>query len=166
MPRNVTWAETWVWLGAHWRRGTCHVPHWGCRDQPGRQDAVAAANILAGPLGKGALSTKRLAKIQHRREFPAKFTHALQAVMRKQIAGDPNQSGPRRLPWPLRLLESTALPRRMRTRFVSVGIRPEHVETPDMWNSAQLGRVTTYPKVFHNDTLAGTRERTSRPDGD
>lgn len=32
----------------------------------------------------------------------------------------------------LRLLERTTVPRRMRTRFIGVGIRPEHVKTPDM----------------------------------
>jgi NADH dehydrogenase len=34
--------------------------------------------------------------------------------------------------WPVRLLERTTLPCRLRTRFVGVGIRPEHVKTPDI----------------------------------
>jgi 2-polyprenyl-6-methoxyphenol hydroxylase-like FAD-dependent oxidoreductase len=89
------------------------------------QDAVAAANILARPLREGALRTSHLAKIQRRREFPARFTQRVQAAILRQVAAN------RRPPWPLRLLEATTLPRRMRTRFVSLGIRPEHVKTPD-----------------------------------
>jgi 2-polyprenyl-6-methoxyphenol hydroxylase-like FAD-dependent oxidoreductase len=53
------------------------------------QDAVAAANILAGPLRDGTLCTNDLAKVQRRREFPAKFTQKVQAIMRRQIAGRP-----------------------------------------------------------------------------
>ena len=40
---------------------------------------------------------------------------------------------PTRAPWPLRLLERTTLPCRMRTRFIAVGIGPEHVKTPDVY---------------------------------
>jgi 2-polyprenyl-6-methoxyphenol hydroxylase-like FAD-dependent oxidoreductase len=104
------------------------------------QDAVAAANILAEPLRKGAVSTRHLARIQRRREFPARFTQRVQSVIRRQISGDPNHSGYRQLPWPVRLLESTTLPRRMRTRFVSVGIRPEHVRTPDVFKVSSFER--------------------------
>jgi 2-polyprenyl-6-methoxyphenol hydroxylase-like FAD-dependent oxidoreductase len=38
------------------------------------QDAVAAANMLAGSLREGALSADDLAKIQRRRAFPARHT--------------------------------------------------------------------------------------------
>jgi len=97
------------------------------------QDAVAAANMIAGPLANGTLCTNHLAKIQRRREFPTKLTQKVQAMMRRQIAGGADDSGARIVPWPMRLLESTSLPRRMRTRFMSLGIRPEHVKTPDVW---------------------------------
>src|ERR1700757_2216927 len=33
-------------------------------------------------------------------------------------------------PLAVRLMESTSLPVRMRTRFTSLGVRPEHVKTP------------------------------------
>ena len=98
------------------------------------QDAVAAANILARPLQEGALRTSHLAKIQRRREIPARFTQRVQAVILRQVVAN------RRLPWPLRLLEATTLPRRMRTRFVSVGIRPEQVETPDAFKVSSSGQ--------------------------
>ena len=96
------------------------------------QDAVAAANVLAGPLREGTVDIGHLARIQRRRELPTRLTQGLQELMRRQIAGDPG-GPPRRLPWPVRLLERTTLPRRMRTRFIGVGIRPEHVKTPDLY---------------------------------
>ena len=99
------------------------------------QDAVAAANILAGSLREGALHTSHLAKIQRRREFPARITQRVQAVIRRQIGSD------RRLPWLVRLLEATKLPRRLRTRFISVGIRPEHVKTPDVFGIRSIDQV-------------------------
>jgi 2-polyprenyl-6-methoxyphenol hydroxylase-like FAD-dependent oxidoreductase len=97
------------------------------------QDAVAAANILAGPLGEGTLHTGHLAKIQRRRGFPARATQCVQALIRNQIGAS------QRLPWPVRLLEVTTLPRRMRTRFISVGIRPEHVKTSDVFKVGSFG---------------------------
>ena len=103
------------------------------------QDAVAAANILARPLREGALRTSHLAKIQRRREFPARFTQRVQAVILRQVIAN------RRVSWPLRWLEATTLPRRMRTRFVSVGIRPEHVETPDAFKLNSSGFSTLGP---------------------
>ena len=97
------------------------------------QDAVAAANILAGPLREGTVSIRDLAKIQRRRDFPTRVTQRLQEVLRKQVGRDVGKSGTARPPWPLRLLERTTLPCRMRTRFVGVGIRPEHVKTTDIY---------------------------------
>jgi 2-polyprenyl-6-methoxyphenol hydroxylase-like FAD-dependent oxidoreductase len=89
------------------------------------QDAVAASNILAGPLREGAVSTADLAKIQHRRQFPTRLTQRLQALIRQQVGGSLDPSGPRRPPWIVRLLEHTTILRRMRTRFLGIGVRPK-----------------------------------------
>jgi 2-polyprenyl-6-methoxyphenol hydroxylase-like FAD-dependent oxidoreductase len=100
------------------------------------QDAVAAANILAGPLREGAVSVGDLAKIQRRRAFPTRLTQRVQELIRKQITGRGLFNPvPTRLPWPVRLLERTKLPRRVRARLIGVGIRPEHVKTPDVSNA-------------------------------
>ncbi len=100
------------------------------------QDAVAAANILAGPLREGAVSADDLAKIQRRRAFPTRLTQRVQALIQKRIAGRGlGNPGPTRLPWILRLLERTTLPCRVRNRVIAVGIRPEHVKTPDVSNA-------------------------------
>jgi 2-polyprenyl-6-methoxyphenol hydroxylase-like FAD-dependent oxidoreductase len=96
------------------------------------QDAVAAANILTTPLREGKTGTSDLAKVQRRREFPTRLTQRVQALIRKQLGGPLDESGPRQPPWPMRLLERTTLPSRMRSRFMGVGIRPEHVKTPDL----------------------------------
>jgi 2-polyprenyl-6-methoxyphenol hydroxylase-like FAD-dependent oxidoreductase len=100
------------------------------------QDAVAAANILAEPLRKGTVSAVHLAKIQRRRAFPTRVTQRLQEVIRKQNSRDIGTSGTARPPLPVRLLERTTLLCRLRTRFVGVGMRQEHVKTPDISGAA------------------------------
>ena len=97
------------------------------------QDAVSAANILAEPLRKGTLSGNDLAKIQRRRSLPTRLTQRMQGLIQKQVWRGFGKSEPARPPWPLRLLERTTLPCRMRTRFIGVGFRPEHVKTPDVY---------------------------------
>jgi 2-polyprenyl-6-methoxyphenol hydroxylase-like FAD-dependent oxidoreductase len=97
------------------------------------QDAIAAANILAGPLREGAVSPENLAKIQRRRAFPTRLTQHLQELIRKQTGRGIGKAGRVRPPWPIRLLERTTLLTRLRTRFVGVGIRPEHVKTQDVY---------------------------------
>ena len=112
------------------------------------QDAVAAANILVGPLSQGTLSSGDLAKIQRRRARATWMTQRVQALIQNRIAGrglgDP---GPTRLPWLLRLLERTTLPCRIRNRVIAVGIRPEHVKTPDTSNARFAARVTHNSKT-------------------
>ena len=100
------------------------------------QDAVAAANILAEPLRKGSVSAVDLAKIRRRRAFPTRVTQRLQEVIRKQVGRDVGKSGTARPPWPVRLMERTTLLTWLRTRFVGVGIRPEHVKTPDIFKGS------------------------------
>ena len=49
------------------------------------QDAVAAANILADPLRRGAVTIETLKEVQQRREFPTRFTQRLQIVMQNNV---------------------------------------------------------------------------------
>ena len=97
------------------------------------QDAVATANLLAEPLRKGAVSANDLAKIQRRRAFPTRFTQRMQELIRKQAGRGLLSPKPTRLPWLVRILERTKIPRRVRARLIAIGIRPEHVKTPDMY---------------------------------
>ncbi|HMB33950.1 MAG TPA: FAD-dependent oxidoreductase, partial [Methylomirabilota bacterium] len=49
------------------------------------QDAVAAANLLAGPLAEGRLSLRHLTKVQRRREWPTRVTQWLQVQVQQRI---------------------------------------------------------------------------------
>ena len=118
------------------------------------QDAVAAANVLAGPLRAGAVRTADLAKIQRRREFPARITQRVQAAIRQQVGGSLDVNRPRRPSWPLRMLEHTTILRRLRTRFIGIGVRPEHVRTPDIQAST---RSVYSPKIMHSQIDLGGR---------
>ena len=95
------------------------------------QDSVAAANVLVPVLSGHSVEVRHLRAIQRRREFPTRFTQFVQELIRRQIGGCISDPEPKRLPWPVRLLEQTGLPRRARTRFIAVGVRPEHVTEPD-----------------------------------
>jgi len=49
------------------------------------QDAVAAANILAPALRRGAVSERDLAAVQRRREFPTRATQRLQLIVQNRV---------------------------------------------------------------------------------
>jgi 2-polyprenyl-6-methoxyphenol hydroxylase-like FAD-dependent oxidoreductase len=92
------------------------------------QDAVAAANLLSGPLARGTCSTRDLERVQRRRELPTRLTQRAQLVIqerfiRRALEGKTLQ----RLPWVLKLLQRYPMLRRIPARLVGVGIRPEHV---------------------------------------
>jgi 2-polyprenyl-6-methoxyphenol hydroxylase-like FAD-dependent oxidoreductase len=96
------------------------------------QDAVAAANILAGPLQRGRVTDERLRAVQRRREFPTRMTQALQVFAHKRVIRRAlnNETPLRRLPLPLRLLQRFPILRRIPARVIGLGFRPEHVRTP------------------------------------
>jgi 2-polyprenyl-6-methoxyphenol hydroxylase-like FAD-dependent oxidoreductase len=97
------------------------------------QDAVATANILAEQLAKGAVSDEHLRAVQRRREFPARVTQGFQVFAHKRFIG-PAMRHPRpitRLPVALKLLQMFPILRRIPARLVGMGVRPEHVRTPD-----------------------------------
>jgi len=94
------------------------------------QDAVAAANILAGPMAKGADPDPLLAKVQARREFPVKVIQAMQrtvhhTVIRAALAGTVQKA-----PALVRLLGATPLLQRIPARVLGLGVRREHIRSP------------------------------------
>jgi 2-polyprenyl-6-methoxyphenol hydroxylase-like FAD-dependent oxidoreductase len=94
------------------------------------QDAVAAANILAEPLRRGAAAVDRLRAVQRRRELPTRLTQRAQVLIQNRIisrvlAGARTTS----LPLPLRLLRDWPFLRRIPARLIGLGVRPEHVRT-------------------------------------
>lgn len=101
------------------------------------QDAVAAANILAGPLRDGATpSDSDLEKVQERRIFPTKVTQGFQLFIQDR-AIDPLLRGAQvdRPPLVMRLLNEFPRLRRLPALLIGIGVRPEHVRTPDAYAS-------------------------------
>ncbi len=97
------------------------------------QDAVATANCLAEPLMKRTVTLKQLNKVQKRREFPTRMTQSMQIFAHKRfIYPALHTVAPiQKLPLPLRLLQRFPFLRRIPARVVGLGIRPEHVHSPD-----------------------------------
>jgi 2-polyprenyl-6-methoxyphenol hydroxylase-like FAD-dependent oxidoreductase len=105
------------------------------------QDAVAAANRLAAPLKAGAATTDDLKAIQERRMLPVRFTQWLQLTIQKRIISRVLTSQQRPKP-PLlfKLFGLFPILRRIPARLLAVGIRPEHVHTPDAFAASSSQR--------------------------
>jgi 2-polyprenyl-6-methoxyphenol hydroxylase-like FAD-dependent oxidoreductase len=94
------------------------------------QDAVAAANLLAGPLRNGPPDLATLRRVQQRRLWPTKVTQWLQLMIQKQIIADALRATETpRPPLLLRLLDAWPWLRRLPARLIGMGVRPEHVES-------------------------------------
>ena len=95
------------------------------------QDAVAASNLLAGPLLRGALTVEDLRKVQERREFPTRMIQRLQVIAHHRILAPTLNSQTRitRLPLALRALQRFPFLRRIPARVIGLGFRPEHIRT-------------------------------------
>jgi 2-polyprenyl-6-methoxyphenol hydroxylase-like FAD-dependent oxidoreductase len=96
------------------------------------QDAVAAANILAEPLRTGTVGDDLLQQVQDRREFPTRVTQRIQILMqdrviRNVLAGQ----GELKPPLFIKLLRSFPMLRRIPARILGLGVRPEHIRTPE-----------------------------------
>ncbi len=104
------------------------------------QDAVAAANRLAAPLKAGTVTDDDLQAIQRRREFPARMTQRIQLTMQNRIIG-PALEGKERPKPPLlfKLFDIFPVLRRIPARLLGLGVRPEHVRTPEAASAKQVG---------------------------
>ena len=92
------------------------------------QDAVAAANILGQPLLADTVSDADLAAVQSRRLWPTRVTQGIQiAIQRNVIARALNADAPFRAPWLIRAMLATPGLLTLPTRFIGLGVRPEHV---------------------------------------
>jgi 2-polyprenyl-6-methoxyphenol hydroxylase-like FAD-dependent oxidoreductase len=96
------------------------------------QDAVAAANILAEPLRDGSIDDDVLQQVQDRREFPTRVTQRMQIFMQNNVISNALVSqGELKPPLLLRLLRNFPLLRRFPARVLGLGVRPEHIRTPE-----------------------------------
>jgi 2-polyprenyl-6-methoxyphenol hydroxylase-like FAD-dependent oxidoreductase len=92
------------------------------------QDAVAAANLLVEPLRRARLSTRDLAAVQRRREWPTRVVQLGQAVIQsKVLAPTLRSTGPPSVPGPLRALLGLPWVRDLPARAIGLGVRREHV---------------------------------------
>ncbi|HVZ35432.1 MAG TPA: FAD-dependent oxidoreductase, partial [Polyangiaceae bacterium] len=95
------------------------------------QDAVAAANALAAPLSQGRLQDDLLAHVQRRRELPTRAIQAVQVAVQKRVIERALRSETALEPGALlRLLDRLPLLQRIPAYLIGVGVRPEHVRTP------------------------------------
>ena len=97
------------------------------------QDAVSAANILAGPLRESqarlvAVDERHLAAVQRRRELPTRVIQALQAQVQKNVLAPALGSGGSfSPPLLLRLLPKIPILRDVPGRLIGYGVWPSRV---------------------------------------
>jgi len=99
------------------------------------QDAVAAANILAGPMAAGANVDPLLARVQARRMFPTRVIQRIQKLAQDRIIGSllAMEAGARLdgAPWAARMLDRCPVLQAIPARVVGLGVRREHIRSPD-----------------------------------
>ena len=96
------------------------------------QDAIAAANLLWRPLANGKPTLDDLNRVQARREFPVKVTQAVQVAIQNRIIAPTLQSTePVKPPFVLKLLKAFPFLRVIPAYAVGLGVRPEHIRSPD-----------------------------------
>jgi hypothetical protein len=94
------------------------------------QDAVAAANALAGPLLARRVSEDDLGAVERRRLFPTRATQWAQVMAQNNIIVRAlGQTGPLKAPLPFRIIARSPFLRRLLGRLLGLGVRPEHVRT-------------------------------------
>jgi len=96
------------------------------------QDAVAAANRLSAPLRGGSVTDDDLQSVEQRRTLPVRFTQWLQLTIQKRIISRVLESQQRpKSPLLFKLFNVFPVLRRIPARLLGLGIRPEHVQTPE-----------------------------------
>ena len=96
------------------------------------QDAVAAANLLAGKLREGIVTEGDLDAVRRRRQWPTKVTQALQVAMQDNVLVPVlgGADAELRVPVPLRVLTAVPALQRVLARVLGMGVRTEHVRSP------------------------------------
>ena len=96
------------------------------------QDAVAAANVLAGPLASRKDVDPLLGKVQERRMFPTRVIQAGQKAAQDRIIGRLlTRSEPiTQAPLIIRLFDRFPILRRIPGRIIGLGVRRERVRSP------------------------------------
>jgi 2-polyprenyl-6-methoxyphenol hydroxylase-like FAD-dependent oxidoreductase len=96
------------------------------------QDAVATANLFAAKLRGATLQDSDLDAVRRRRLFPVKVIQRMQITVHNRVL-KPVVSGEKRrlaVPWVIKLLNRTPWLQRWPAQFIGLGVRPEHVRSP------------------------------------
>jgi 2-polyprenyl-6-methoxyphenol hydroxylase-like FAD-dependent oxidoreductase len=97
------------------------------------QDAVAAANILATPLRERRVTLEHLHAVQERRTLPMRVIQKIQVAVQNNIITRVLASTERpQAPFAAKLFNWFPVLRRIPARVLGVGIRPEHIRTPEI----------------------------------
>jgi len=101
------------------------------------QDAVAAANVLYPAFVRGVPTTADLAAVQRRRTFPMKVIQGIQVAVQNGFLGRIFDIKTKmKPPLAVRLIAAIPLLRRIPGYLVGVGVRPEHIRTPEVAHHA------------------------------
>jgi 2-polyprenyl-6-methoxyphenol hydroxylase-like FAD-dependent oxidoreductase len=97
------------------------------------QDAVAAANALAGPLAQDRDVDPLLRKVQERRLLPTRIIQRAQKLAQDNIIGRLLEPGEplKKAPLAIRLFDRFPVLRRVPGRLIGLGIRRERVLSPN-----------------------------------
>jgi 2-polyprenyl-6-methoxyphenol hydroxylase-like FAD-dependent oxidoreductase len=95
------------------------------------QDAVVAANVLAGPLKGGRVRVRDLAAVQRRREWPTRIIQALQAALQQRVTAPAlRPDATPGLPTATRVFLALPLLRDLPARLIAFGVWPVHLHGP------------------------------------
>ncbi|GAA4777777.1 FAD-dependent oxidoreductase [Stakelama sediminis] len=96
------------------------------------QDAVAAANLLAGPIAAGKDPDPLLHKIAQRRMWPTRMTQGMQRAIQDRVIAPLLTDGKplERPPLVARAFDRFSPLRRLPARIIGLGFRPEHIASP------------------------------------
>ena len=95
------------------------------------QDAIAAANLLAGKLRAGPVTDDDLDAVRKRRLWPTKVTQAMQRGIQNNVLvpAIANREGVE-VPLPMKVVTRVPVLQRGLARVLGMGVRPERVEAP------------------------------------
>jgi 2-polyprenyl-6-methoxyphenol hydroxylase-like FAD-dependent oxidoreductase len=117
------------------------------------QDAVAAANILAGPLAEGSLDDDLLERVCQRRLWPAKVTQFLQVQIQNRVIAPilGTDAAAPKPPLALRIISKVPWLQRRVASLIGLGVRPEHIRSPDAFQLSERNAAASIPNRFSRE---------------
>ena len=94
------------------------------------QDAVAAANILAGPMARGEDLDRLTPRVQERRMLPVRVIQAIQRTVHERVIGAAFRSQTPKPGFLPKLVNAIPLLQRIPARILGLGVRREHIRSP------------------------------------